>query len=474
MSTSDRRIAGPALARLVGRVPTGVPAYLGLSDAVTRAVTDGALPVGTRVPSERELAGALGLSRTTISAAYQQLRERGLLRTRQGSGSVTTLPDAGPGATLLPSDDAGPVDLATAAPAAPPALVGAARRAMDRLPHHIGGGGYAQLGLPELRAHLADRYTARGIPTTADQILVTSGAQGATSLLAAALVGPGDRVAVENPAYPHTLAAIRAAGARPVPVPVHHAGLDLELLEATVRRAAPGLVHITPDHHNPTGTSLDPEARERLRRIATRHRTPVIGDETLSDLTLEGPPLEPFLGRDPDEHLVAVGSASKSFWGGLRLGWIRAHRDLILRLGQARVHRDLGAPVLDQLVLVELLADADALLAERRAELRTRRDALVEAIERALPWQVAVPAGGLSVWVDLGAPLSSALAAVAPRHGVRVTPGSAFGVDGGFETRLRLPFAAPAEHLVRGVTALASAWATLGPRAAAQTETIPV
>lgn len=470
------RVGSATLARLLGPLPPGAPAYRALADALHRAVRDGSLPLGTRVPSERELAAALGVSRTTTSAAYDRLRDLGVLRTRRGSGSVTDLPGAAPtGPVVLGSADGtsdgslpGVVDLTAAAPEAPRALAAAAERALERLPRHATGGGYAYLGLPELRARIAERYTARGVPTSPDEVLVTSGAQHATSLLLDVLVGLGDRVVVDHPGYPQTFEAIRSAGGRPVPLPVGAAGHDLDVLEDTLRQAAPRLVHLTPDHHNPTGTSLDADQRARVRDLAARFRTLVVADETLTDLTLDGPVPEPFCGPTPDRHLVAVGSASKTFWGGLRLGWVRAHRDLVARLGQARVPRDLGTAVLDQLVLLELLEAEDEVLAERRAALRERRDALLAAV-RAVGWQAETPPGGLSVWVDLGAPLSSALAAVAPRHGVRVVPGSAFGLDGSFERRLRLPFAPRVADLERGVAGLTAAWRTLAPTAAGAT-----
>ncbi|MCV2396435.1 PLP-dependent aminotransferase family protein [Actinotalea sp. M2MS4P-6] len=466
----DRQITSTALTRLLGPLPPGAPAYQALSDAVHRAVLDGALPLGTRLPSERDLALALGMSRTTTAAAYDRLRSLGVLRTRRGSGSVTTLPADSPrgGALLVPdTGDDGTIDLTIATPPAPSALVDAARRAVEQLPAYAAGGGYAYLGLPELRSALAARYTRRGVPTRPDQILVTTGAQHATQLLLRLFAGIGDRVAVENPGYPHAIAAIRSTGARPVGVPVGANGHDLDMLEATLRQAAPRLVHLTPDHHNPTGTSLDADGRVRLRGLATRFRTPVVGDETLTDLTLDGEPPSPFLGSAPDDNLVAIGSASKSFWGGLRIGWVRAPRDLVLRLGRERVHHDLSTAVLEQLITVELLREEDAVLAERRAGLRARRDALVDALRDAVPWTITSPAGGLSVWADLGAPLSSALAAVAPRHGVRVAPGTAFGVDGSFENRVRLPFAASPERLRLAASRLADAWSVLAPDTAA-------
>ncbi|WP_372594603.1 PLP-dependent aminotransferase family protein, partial [Actinotalea sp.] len=328
-------------------------------------------------------------------------------------------------------------------------------------PRHLTGTGYTFLGLPELRTALAERYTRRGTPTSPDEILVTTGAQQAIYLVLASFVGPGERVVVEHPAYPHAISAVRGVGGRPVPVPVGVGGVDLDLLESTIRQSAPRVVHLTPDFHNPTGTSLDAAARERLREIAARHRTLVVGDETLTDLALDGAGPPCFLGAAPGPHLLAIGSASKSFWGGLRVGWVRARRDVVARLGQERARHDLSTGLLDQLVTLELLGEQETVLAERRAELRGRRDALVAALARELPWTHELPAGGLSLWADLGAPLSSTLAAVAPQHGVLVSPGTIFGVDGAFENRMRLPFSADVDRIDRGVAALAAAWHSL-------------
>ncbi|MBX9246910.1 PLP-dependent aminotransferase family protein [Actinotalea ferrariae] len=465
----ERRVSAAALQRTLGAMPAGGTAYLALADGLRRAVLDGSLPLATRLPSERELAEALGVSRTTTAAAYQRLREQGFLTTRRGSGSVTTLPSepgragrARDGLPLTGTDDGATVDLAVAAPTAPPQLAEAAARALEALPRLLATTGYSHQGLPGLRAQVAARYAARGTPTAPDEVLVTTGAQQAITLVISMVVGPGDRVVVEQPTYPNVLAAIRAAGGRPVPVPVGPHGLDLDLLESTVRQVAPRLVHLTPDHHNPTGQSLDDEGRARVRELAARHRTLVMADETLTDLVLDGPPPSSITGDATRSGLVAVGSASKSFWGGLRVGWVRGHRDVVGRLATRRAHHDMSTAVLEQLVVEELLARADEVLDVRRAQLRVQRDTLLAAVARHLPWQVPVPAGGLSTWVDLGAPVSSALAAVAVRHGVRVAPGPLFGADGSFEDRLRLPFSLPAEDLERGVLGLAAAWRSLG------------
>lgn len=464
---TDRRVAGARLARLLGAWQHGGPAYTALADALRAAILSGTLPLSTRLPGERELADALGVSRTTATAAYGLLRDEGYLVSRRGSGTVTTLPTAPGARTQMPvptgSDDS-LADLSVAAPSAPSALHGAYLAALDALPRHLAGTGYTPLGLPVLRQAIARWYEERGTPTSPDQILVTTGAQQAIHLLVAAHAGPGDRVVVEQPTYPHAMDVVRAAGARPVPVPSGVDGLDVDLLESTIRQVAPRLVYLIPDHRNPTGTSLDPEQRAAVRAIARRHRTTVVGDEVLTSLTLDGDAPESFPGDGTGSHVVvAIGSASKSFWGGLRVGWVRAHPDLVARLATVRTHVDVGTPPMEQLVVAELLAHADDVLESRRRVLRERRDLLVGLLRAHLPtWDVPVPAGGLSLWVDLGAPVSSALAASAVRHGVRIVPGPAFGVDGGLEDHLRVPFAESPDVLHRGVEGLAAAWQDLG------------
>lgn len=464
--TSDRRVSGHAVRAILGSWARSGPAYGALADALRQAVLSGALPLRTRLPSERELAEALTVSRTTTTAAYDTLREEGYLVSRRGSGTVTTLPAHLPrpaGRFREGTGAEGLVDLTTAAPYAPDELHAAVRDALDLLPHHLHTTGYSPGGLPELRAAIADRYTERGTPTTPEQVLVTTGGQEAIHLLVSAHAGPGDRVLLEHPTYPHAIDAVRAASARPVVVPTGAHGLDPDLLGSTLRQASPRLAYLIPDHHNPTGTSLDADVRARVRDLAERTRTLVVGDEALTDLTLDGPEPPSFAGDGTSPYVACLGSASKTFWGGLRIGWVRGHRDLVGRLTVHRGHVDIGSSVLDQLVVARLIADRDAVLARRRRELRERRDLLGTLLAQRLPsWTANRPAGGLSLWVDLGAPVSSALAALAPRHGVRVAAGPAFGVEPGLERYLRLPFTEPPERLEQAVDGLVRAWAELG------------
>jgi DNA-binding transcriptional MocR family regulator len=186
-------------------------------------------------------------------------------------------------------------------------------------------------------------------------------------------------------------------------------------------------------------------------------------DETTADLDLRSVPaaLPPFgAGRGrPTSGVVHLGSASKTFWGGLRVGWVRADRDLVTRLTVERAGDDLGSPLVEQLATAHLLDGVAALLPARRALLAARCAALRAAIGDQLPgWQAPAPDGGLVLWCRLPAPRSSALAVAARAHGVVVTPGPRFGVDGGLESRLRLPFARPEAELAGAVRLLGLAW----------------
>jgi DNA-binding transcriptional MocR family regulator len=233
------------------------------------------------------------------------------------------------------------------------------------------------------------------------------------------------------------------------------------MLEVTLRQAAPRVAYLIADHQNPTGLTLPAAERERLVALARASRTPLVIDETIAGLDLDGAtPPPPVAAFDPaDETVITTGSMSKAFWAGLRIGWIRASPALIGRLAVARAALDIASPVLEQLIAVELLANASTVLERQRAAARSRRDALVVALRATLPeWRFTVPAGGLSLWIELDAPRSTALAAIADRYGLRLASGPRFGVDGAFERFLRLPFSLPEPVLEEAAARLAVAW----------------
>lgn len=455
MSTVSARALA---AFLVGWRDAGV-AYAALADRIRLLILDGRVGSGTRLPAERELATQLGVSRTTVTAAYAELRALGYLSSVRGSGSVAQLPHRAPVST---EPQSGFIDFSKATLPAIPQVLPAARLAAEQLPAYLGESGFDPMGLLVLREAIADRYAARGLPTRPDQVMVTIGAQHAISLIARTIMARGDRALIENPTYPHAMDALKGAGARLVPVSVtSEDGWDELALEQAIQRTSPSLGYLMPDHHNPTGRSMDAELRDRVLGLAARHGTTIIADETVTELGLDGQ--KPSLPLAAHGSAILVGSVGKTVWGGLRIGWIRADRTVIQRLARVRTSGDLGSPILEQLIVAIMLRDFDPILEARRDYLRTGRDRLVGMLRERLPeWQVPHTAGGLTAWVGLGEPVSSQLAIAARNEGLIIAAGPRFGIDGAFERFIRIPFSLSAEETEGGVDALVRAWASVG------------
>ncbi|MFC3300281.1 PLP-dependent aminotransferase family protein [Arthrobacter agilis] len=448
------------LAADLGSWRTSGPAYAALADRIRLLTLDGRIPLGTRLPAERELAAHLAVSRTLVAAAYGRLRDAGYVESTRGSGSVVAMPGRG----TPEHDDGGAavvLDLSKAALPAAPQVGEAAARAALHLPAYLNGDGYDLLGLPRLRRALADRYTARGVATSPEQVMVTLGAQHAISLLARTLLTRSDTVLVEAPSYPHAYEALRSAARRLVPVSVDASeGWDEDGLHQAIARANPALAYLMPDFHNPTGAVMPAVQRERLMAAAVRQGTIVVADETMAELRIEGGTELPLAAFGP---AVLIGSMGKTVWGGLRIGWIRAEPELIQRLHQARYGQDLGTPILEQLIALEMLGDYDALLRFRAQQLADGQKALAQLLANTFPaWEVPKVAGGLSTWVNLGAPRSSDLALAARDRGLLLGAGPRFGLNGVFERFLRIPFSYPAEDTRRAVAILSEAWLSLG------------
>jgi DNA-binding transcriptional MocR family regulator len=468
----DRSIGARRVATLVGDFDRA-PAYAGLADALVLLIGDGRIAAGTRLPSERELTEALGVSRTTITRAYAALRDAGYAEARHGSGTFTQVPGGASRAhdrALLPREAGDLIDLNCAAPFAPPQIAQAYADAATRLPAYLGGHGYFPSGLPALQAAIAAEYDAAGIPTHPQQVMVTPGALAAVSVVAHALTRNGCRWLVESPGYPNAAERMRTAGARVVGTSVDPDGWDLDALEATVRQSNPLLAYLIPDFQNPTGLLMDDDQRARLAGILrTAGTTPVV-DETHVLLGLEPDAEMPRRFGTFAQDTISVGSASKCFWGGLRVGWLRAPIDLMDKLVQARVTLDLGVPVMEQLALLSILEDPTEILTTHRAALREQRDALVAMLRKTQPeWGFRVPDGGLCLWIELPATpgqrgLATALAHEAERRGVVVAPGPVFAAEGGLDRFVRIPWTRRVDELETAVERIGEAWAEVSTR----------
>ncbi|MGW4713519.1 aminotransferase-like domain-containing protein [Nocardia sp. NPDC004260] len=438
------------------------PLYVLLARRLRVLIDDGELRSGMRLPPERKLAKALAVGRSTVVAAYDLLGAEGRVVRRQGSGTRVAGPETVPAREtthssaflqlLEPSADV--IALACAAPGKPPPeLAQAYRHIAPELAAVEGDIGYHPTGHPRLRRAIADRYRARGVPTDPEQILVTGGGQHALSLLARALLRPGDHVLVEAPTYPGALEAFREAATVLRTGPV---GLG------TVASAA--LAYVVATCHNPTGTVLPASGRRALVESARRAAVPLVDDEVLADLGFPGtdPPPPPLAHYD--ESVISLGSLSKVVWGGLRVGWVRAPVPVIARLSRLRAVHDLGGNIPAQLAATWLLRDLDRLRERISRQRREGHDLLVAELAARLPeWEIPTVSGGQTLWIRLPHGDGASFAQRALRHGVAILPGAGLDASGGSIDRIRISFVAEPHDLREAARRLAEAWRTYEP-----------
>ncbi|NSC22121.1 PLP-dependent aminotransferase family protein [Streptomyces albus subsp. chlorinus] len=301
-------------------------------------------------------------------------------------------------------------------------------------------------GDPALRAAVADRLTGTGLPTGPADLLVTTGSQQALTLLATALLEPGDTVLVENPTYLAALQCFGFAGARVVPVSSDDEGIDPGALAEAVERERPKLLYLVPTFQNPTGRTLPLARRQAVAEVAARHGLWLVEDDPYGELRFEGEPV-PRLASLPEaaDRTVLMGSFSKVMSPGMRLGWLRAPGALRRACVIAKQSFDLHCSTVDQAAAARYLTehDLDAHLDRVRASYRQRRDALVDGLSAALPpgstWNR--PEGGMFVWARLPEGHdATALLREAVTHDVAYVPGAPFFAGSPDPATLRLSF----------------------------------
>jgi DNA-binding transcriptional MocR family regulator len=270
-------------------------------------------------------------------------------------------------------------------------------------------------------------------------VLVTAGALQATWLTVTTLVGGGDLVLVEEPTYRGALEVMRELGAQIQGIPLTDGGVSPDHVDGAAGRH-PKLLYCQTGIHNPTGQSMNPKARRQLAGVINNHRLLTIEDRCSADLTLAGPEVTPGLASMVDPDLIlTIGTASKLFWGGIRVGWIRASEDRIRALGELLKSVQLACSVQDQLATVEMLRRTTEARAERRATLSQALNLAEAELGSAFPdWTWEPIRGGSGIWVDTGQD-ALALAERGKRHGVKLNAGPSFSPHGGQRTMIRLP-----------------------------------
>jgi 2-aminoadipate transaminase len=457
------------------------PLYKQLAEAVRSLVEQGVLQAGERLPATRELAGRLGLNRTTVSAAYAVLEESGLLEGQVGRGSFiaqrsTFSPGAGPDwEALLPALEfpAGTgrkveISFASSRPDAEAFPVAAFRRLSKEV---IEGPEAAQIlqlgsphGYPPLRRYLLEQAQAAGIAQPGDDLIVTNGCQQGLDLLARVFFAGADpqnrTIILEDPVYHGLVRVFSRAGANLMSVPVDAAGMDVNALEEIVRQTKPRMIAVTPSFQNPTGATLPLERRKHLLELARRFGLVLAESDIYSELRYEGSALPSLKQLDTAGNTILLGSYSKVSFPGLRVGWIIAPRSVIARLAEAKQLSDLHSDQLSQAVLLRFAQSGELArhLERTRAAGAERLEAALRACTRYLPAGATFsrPAGGMNLWIELPAPLTAeTLLSRVEERGVNFLPGGYFSAKRPHPRGLRISFGGlSTEQITRGIQIL--------------------
>jgi GntR family transcriptional regulator / MocR family aminotransferase len=469
-----------------------VPLYTQIERFLLCAITSGNLPVRTRLPSARQLAADLGLSRMTVETAYAGLEAEGLVTREIGRGTFV-LPPASPAMPQGDSPESWPQwqrdltvscaswrDAAGAPSAGDDAIrfdtgTGDARRfPVEELRRTMlsvlrrDGRSALEYGDPRgyapLRKTMAQVLSAQGLQASENDVLITSGSQQGIALVAQLLLRPGDTVVVERPTYGAVLGLFRAIGLRIVDVPVDRHGMQVELLEAILQRSNPRLIYTIPNFQNPTGSCMSTQRRKELVLLAERYDVPVLEDDFVGDLRYDGRALPPLKALDRSSNVIYVSTFSKMLMPGLRAGLVLADGPVLEILSELKRLTDLATSNMIQRALDAYVSVGryEAHLRRSRRVYAKRRDAMARAVERSLPAGTTfdMPSGGLFLWIRLPEGHSAtAILARARARGVRIAPGGEFFADGEEGDRfIRLNFAAfTPEEIDHGVSEMGKA-----------------
>lgn len=449
----------------------GRPVYRQIAERFEQLIRRGELTAGSLLPAERKLASELGVNRSTVIQAYEELRASGLVVRAVGSGTRVTGGAASPlhpadwrtyldAGTMLPNSDAmrrirtglrrdaGLVDFASGELSEALFPSETIRDIFAGQPYDGPLGYDDPQGYGPFREALAAFLSSRlRIETSASSLLITSGSQQSLFLIMKCLLRKGDAVAVETPSYCFSLPLLQSAGLRVLPLPVGREGIDPDDVGRLHRRYRLKMLFLNPNFQNPTGSVLTAERRARLLAITEEYGIPIVEDDPFSLTAFDGKPPLPLKAEDPSGRILYVGSLSKIAASGLRVGWLAGPQEIVSRLADARQQMDFGMSVIPQWLAAKLIEGDvfDIQIGRLRRQLSERLDELRASLDFHLPGLVsfAPPEGGLNLWVKWlgeGDPRLMRTLERALTAGVAYVPGQVFGAE---EASLRLCYARP-------------------------------
>ncbi len=459
------------------------PLYRQLATALADLLGDGAIRSGTVLPPERRLADRLSVSRGTVVNAYGQLEQRGWIRRVQGRGTIVTGPARSQvDGSIAPPDGVGhrlflpalhSIDMLVAVPTALPEALDICDR--TTIPRSVQICENAEpAGIDPLRRRAAAWYSAGGLPTNPEQIVVTSGAQQAITLAVEAVIQPGDVVLVEAFTWPGLLDTIRANGGRIHAVPMDDHGIIVDEFATMVERLRPRLVALNPHNQNPTGSRLPASRRDAVADLCVRYGVTILEDRVAALLNFDHQVPPPLAAAPGESAHVTIDSLNKLTWPGLRIGWIRTDIGTVARLRSAKARHDLYSSIPSQLMALQMMDELEQLTDARRAVLVERSNTLVEAVGRRLPdWQFRRPQGGVVLWARLPGGRAGAFARIARSYGVSVATSAEFAAHSDPDEHIRLPFTQSPEVLVAAVERLTQAWEAFATQGATYAQPAP-
>lgn len=476
---------------------SGTPLYQQICQSLRDAIVAGELAEGTRLPTERALARELGVNRTTVMNAYNELASEGLIEGHVGRGTLVRrsyrrMEDPfyeeeapawlfglasneevalGADAHVLSEitsigERREIISLATAEPGLdllPTALL------QKVIAESLSEGrqnalGYCPVeGLQSLRRAIAMRMHRRGVAVDLQHVLILSGSTQGIGLIGRLLLRPGDEVVVEVPTYLGAIQTFRALGARVIGVPTDSDGMRVDLLESILARRSPRLIYTLPTFQNPTGAVLSSERRRRLLLLARRYQIPILEDDPYGEIYFEGQEPQPLKALDTHGHVLYLSTFSKILAPGLRVAWLAGPEQMIERLSLHKQVFDLNTNALGQWAVSEILRRdlLDEHLETLRQHYRQKLDLTLQAIHDYWPAEVRVnrPAGGFHLWCRLPGDIRArTLLREAAQEQVAFVIGEPFHVDGGGQHAFRLSFAPPPdEQITEGIKRIGNA-----------------
>jgi DNA-binding transcriptional MocR family regulator len=476
-----------------------IPVYEQIRIQIEELVSEGLLAAGTRIPSVRQLALSLGLSKNTVSVAYEELAARHIIETKPGSGTfICARPEVATGQNLSRRQEMNG-DLADFPPMRWESyffrseffgmMPGRGSEQMIRFTHNYPDPALFPFerikqvatnmlwnpqsfffdishpqGYQPLVEHLEREMALAGIPMAEGQndIIITGGFQRALSLILDFIVRPGQKVAIESPSYSNLLNLLIAKRYDFLPVPMDNDGLDTEFLATALARGEVSAIICTPDFHNPTGISMSRERREHLLRLSMQYRVPIVEDDWGRKLRYEGEDFAPLKSMDQGGYVIHTGSYSKCFLPGLRIGWITCPAAISNPVLSAKMGADRGDSFFLQVLLHEFIVKGhfDRHLRKSNREYLKRRDAMHRALATHLPagCRYRLPQGGFTFWIELPAGIQSMkLLELSRRVGVDFVPAPFMSPDRRDSAALRLSFSRSGiEEISSGVKTLCS------------------